>query len=560
MTNFRIRPLTSLAKVFPDEYPSYMESTSLTTLKNEDCAFQVAFSGEYDNSRIQAFHDGSRAHAYRIEVESDLECVPYIVETTPSDLPAYPDHDPYILRDTPGLYPDLLRPITSESDIFTPVGQWRSVWVSLPGMKTPGRHRVTVRFWRTTGLLVGEVTVTVDIVDAELPRQELLHTSWFHTDCLCNWYRMEPMSEEYWRITENFARSAREHGVNLLLTPLFTPPLDTLEGRERRTVQLVDVTVTKGEYSFGFEKLTRWIEMCCRVGIEYFEMPHFFTQWGAKHAPKIMAWADGEYRRIFGWETDSVGEEYYAFLKAFAAALIPYLERMGISDKCILHVSDEPGMPDYGRYSRCAAIVRELFPGFRVIDALSELEFYETGLIECPVPKTPAVEKFIAAGVPRAWGYYCCSQYKLVSNRLFCMPMARTRILGMQMYKFDLEGFLQWGFNFWNSCGSVRPIDPFRISDLGCISPSGDAYVVYPGEDGEPLLSLRLKAFNEGLNDLRALRLLESLIGREKTLRLLEKGLDKPLTFTEYPRTEEWLLNKREEINRAIRRALTSKA
>ncbi|MBR3691498.1 MAG: DUF4091 domain-containing protein [Clostridia bacterium] len=548
MLNFRLRPLTSLAKVFPDEYPPYMERDSLTALKNEDCAFQVAFSAEYDDARILPVF---------VKVESDLACTPHIVECIPSDMPVYADHDPYILRNgQPGLYPDLLRPIDAETRVFAPTGQWRSVWIAMPGMKAPGKHTVTVSFFLHSGEQVGSTTVRVDILDAELPEQTLLHTSWFHTDCLSTWYNVEPMSEEYWRITENFARAARDHGVTLLLTPLFTPPLDTREGHERPTVQLVDVTVTKGEYSFGFEKLTRWIEMCHRVGIEHFEMSHLFTQWGAWHAPKIMATVDGEYKRIFGWETDSLGEEYYAFLKAFAAALIPYLKEMGVADRCIFHVSDEPSIDIYEQYSRCAAIVDELFPGFKVIDALSHLDYYEKGVIKCPVPKTPVVEEFIAAGVPNVWGYYCCGQYKLVSNRFFCMSQARTRVLGLQMYKFDLEGFLQWGFNFWYSQLSVHPIDPFRVSDSGYAFPSGDGFVVYPGDNGEPLISLRLKAFNEGISDLRTLRLLESLIGREKTLKLLEKGLDKPLTFAEYPRSEEWLLGKREEINRAIRRAL----
>jgi len=48
--------------------------------------------------------------------------------------------------------------------------------------------------------------------------------------------------------------------------------------------------------------------MCKEHGIQCFEIAHLFTQWGAKHAPKIMATVDGEYRKIFGWETDSLFE------------------------------------------------------------------------------------------------------------------------------------------------------------------------------------------------------------------------------------------------------------
>ena len=41
----------------------------------------------------------------------------------------------------------------------------------------------------------------------------------------------------------------------MLLTPVFTPPLDTAVGGERRTVQLVDVKAEGNQYTFGFANL-----------------------------------------------------------------------------------------------------------------------------------------------------------------------------------------------------------------------------------------------------------------------------------------------------------------
>ena len=72
------------------------------------------------------------------------------------------------------------------------------------------------------------------------------------------------------------------------------------------------------------------------------------------------------------------------------------------------------------------------------------------------------------------------------------------------------------------------------------------------GEGGKPLESLRLKVLYDGFEDLRALRLLESLIGREKVLEFIDKDLFKPLTFMEYPHENDWLLETREKINRMI--------
>ena len=77
--------------------------------------------------------------------------------------------------------------------------------------------------------------------------------------------------------------------------------------------------------------------------------------------------------------------------------------------------------------------------------------------------------------------------------------------------------------------------------------------MVYPGEDGKPLNSLRHKVFYDGFQDLRALRLLEELKGRKYVLKLIEEGLDIPLSFTCYPHEQEWLLSLRKRINQEIR-------
>jgi hypothetical protein len=121
----------------------------------------------------------------------------------------------------------------------------------------------------------------------------------------------------------------------------------------------------------------------------------------------------------------------------------------------------------------------------------------------------------------------------------------------MQLFKYRMAGFLHWGFNFWNTRLSVRPLDPFRETDAGGAFPGGDAFLVYPGPEG-PIPSLRMKVLAEALQDMRALQALSKKIGFEATVALLEEGLDPPLTFDTYPREAGWLLAVRERINRAL--------
>lgn len=529
--------LSSLAKVFPSDEPQTAVLSRLSMLNNERASFQLACKSSND---ISAEITVASPLKDRIQI--------YSVGLVPSSLPKYEDSDDFFLNEgKPGLYPDILYPYTAPIPLKQ--GEWNAFWFEIsPAGKVPGgTYEINV-------LLNGEPaqSLTVTILDAALPEQELIVTHWFHTDCLMSWYKVEAFSEEYWRIVENFAACAAEHGINFLLTPLFTPPLDTAPGTERPTVQLVDIEKHGWNYSFSFEKLDRWVEMCDRAGIRYFEMSHLFTQWGAKFAPKIMAMEKGSYKRIFGWETKANSRAYISFLTAFATALTEYIDKKGIRERCFFHVSDEPSLKHFYPYRRASRLIQKLFPGFKVIDALSDYKFYQKGLVKTPIPANDHIEPFIG-NVPELWTYYCCGQHRnYVSNRFFAMPGQRARILGMQMFRYDVKGFLQWGFNFWYSQYAKSELNPFEVSDAGGAFPSGDAYVTYPGESGTPLVSMRLKMFYDGIQDMMALHLLESKIGREQVIELLENDVDSPITFSDYPHDELWLLEKREQINRAI--------
>lgn len=548
---FETRLLSSLSKVFADEELAAAPYDAASAFLNETFSFQVAYRSNQLMKNI------------RVIVESELSEHITIrsVGLVPSDLPTYHDHDEFILRSTPGLYPDPLLPLSADAAVTGRPSQWRSLWVTVEpdSGRAGGTYNIGLRFETDSGEKLGEETFRLELIPAVLPAQTLIHTEWFHTDCLATYYGVDVFSERNWQLIEQYVKAAAEHGMNMILTPLFTPPLDTEVGGERPTVQLVDVEVlADGSYRFGFDRLDRWTDLCDRCGIQYLEFSHFFTQWGAKHAPKIVGNVNGESQKLFGWETDASGEEYHAFLRQFIPALRDWIEDHGRDDRCYFHVSDEPHASHIEAYGQASRLMNELLPDYPIIDALSDLSFYEEGLVKRPIPASNHIEPFLEAGVEGLWTYYCCSQYKEVSNRFFNLPSARNRILGMQLYKYNIEGFLHWGYNFWYSQYSRRAIDPYRVTDADSGFPSGDAFLVYPGEDG-PVESIRLKVFHEALQDLRALQLLEQQIGREAVLEALEEGLEEPITFKTYPRDEQWLLSKRQWINDKIKESMVVK-
>lgn len=548
-----MKAIPSHEKCFWDE--KFDEKPALTrgsVLGGEEFYYEIAYTS--DNPA-----DSPKATLSLI-VDSPLADLVSVqtVEQVPVRVPCYLNaKDDNYLRTTPGLYPDLLRPMKPGEWVFIPYVELKSLFVSvkIPAGYPAGEYPVTIKLgWGED--VAAECTVLIQVIAADLPEQKLKVTQWFHTDCIASYYELETFGEKHWAYIENFMRTAVANGINTILMPVFTTPLDTLVGGERPTTQLVDVYKTESGWEFGFDKVERWVELCNRVGVEYFEVAHLYTQWGAEHAPKVVGYVDGELKKLFGWETDSLSEEYREFLRAFLTAFLAKMKSLDGADKrCMFHISDEPGFEHLERYTKVKNQIADILEGYPIMDALSDFEFYKTGALSNPIPSSDHIAPFLEANVPDLWTYYCCGQCVDVSNRLLSMPMARTRVIGLQFWKYRIAGFLQWGYNFWYSQFSVCTVNPFQVTDGNYFVPAGDCFSVYPGEGGLPLETLRLKAFTQALYDLRALELAEKLCGREAVLNVLEEGLDYGITFSKYPTAPDYCENVREKINAMIANA-----
>lgn len=542
---YEIKLLSSLAKVFPDETPIYQpECITLSALKGETVSFQAActLSSSFFKTRARVCINSPIKQYIHVR---NVCCVP-VGRTCNSKI------DDNYLKTESGMYPDLLRELYdgSMTDIYP--GKWRSLWIDIQVAEdmSPGVYPIEIALMKENETLCSaELAVTV--YDASLPKQTLMHTEWMHADCLADYYKVPVFSEEHWNILKNFFLEYTSRGCNMMLTPLFTPALDTALGGERTTVQLIDITVENGTYHFDFQRLKRWIDLCLECGIEYFEMCHLFSQWGAKYPPKIMAMVDGKEEKIFGWHTPAVGE-YTNFLHAFLPQLIDKLKEWGIDKVTYFHLSDEPRPTDLETYRQAKESVSELLKDFHTFDALSSYEFYRHGLVDKPIPGNNEIDEFMEHGLTDMWTYYCVGQYLEVSNRFMSMPSLRNRIYGLQLYKYDIIGILHWGYNFYNSQFSLEHINPYEVTDAGGGFPAGDAFLVYPGADGHPEESIRMMVHYEALCDLRACRLLESLTSKEYVMGLIEENLAEPLTFKRFPKSDMYLIQLRNRINKEI--------
>ncbi len=534
------RLYSALEKIFPDDAPAE-SPLHLSGFQNETQSFQLAFRA--DTWQEIAVEAACPAGEIRIRQ----------VKAVLVRMASYPDGGADCLRQgVPGLYPDRLEELRPHALKACP--WWTALWIDfIPHNAPAGECPITLRLRDENGMLLAERTVHAQVLPGELPPQRLLVTRWFYCDGLARYYGAEPFSEEHWRLIENSLRCAVRHGTNMLLTPIHTPPLDTAVGHERMTTQLVDITVERGEYSFGMDKLRRWIRLARECGITHFEMAHLYTQWGAGHAPKIMATADGEYRRIFGWETPAVCGEYRDFLAAYIPAVRAVLAEEGVAENTRWHISDEPSLAQLPGYLAAKHQAEDLLEGCIIMDALSNFDFYRQGVVEHPAVATDHADPFLDANTPDLWVYYCCVQYRREANTFIAWPSSRNRIFGFQLFRHNAAGFLHWGWNFYNCMGSHYGVNPYESTDADCGVPAGDPFQVYPGADGMPEESIRLMVFTHAMQDLRACEMLSARIGREAVNRLIDETLGEPLRFDTLADAET-LLALRQRINEEIRR------
>ena len=551
--------ISSLEKVFIDRtIETYPELTHLSALRGERINFQIATTYVTKGSPMPYI---APKYTPKLSGElakyADLRQVMYVPVNFTTHMLGFDDN---YLKTEPGLYPDVLRPLYYGGTITFAKDLLNSVWVeiNIPKDMEAGTYDFTIEVdggeFGTT-----KSTVTVEVIGATLPDEDIYFTQWFHADCLANYYNVEVWSDRHFEIVENFIRTARRNGINMILTPIFTPPLDTAVGGERRTTQLIGIEVNKGKYSFDFSLLDRWIEILNRCGVEYIEISHLFTQWGAKHAPKIMATVDGKYKKIFGWETDAHSEEYATFLQTFLPELLAHMNARGDDKRCFFHVSDEPHKGDEDNYKASKAIVSDILKDYTIMDALSSIEFYDMGIIDHPIPSNSRIQPFLEANIPGLWTYYCVSQPIDVSNRFHAMPGWRNRSIGMQMYKHNIHGFLQWGYNFYNNQFSGDPINPYYEQSADYAFQGGDAFSVYPAMDGTALESPRLAVFYEGLQDIKAMKLAESLTSHDEVVKAMEDAFGRSIEFNVCAKSSYELLRVREAVNSIIKKAIENK-
>lgn len=559
---------SSQTRIFLDALPT--ESIkSLSALKNEPLSFFVAYramGGKRADGRdtdislsIRLTSDTLPLSAYKILSASfpASECEDATVNT----VGGCPD---ILLRRSPS--PEI---VENKGEIHLPFyekdekvllcasatrTQALCVTVNEDGRTLPaGKHTVKLEaLLMKTGETVCTNELTVELINATLPDDGFLYTNWLHYDCLADISGLPIWSDSYFVLLSKYIENAVRYGMNTLLLPAFTPALDTPVGSERMNVQLVGVKRTPDGFYFDLTLLRRFIELALDKGIKYFEHCHLFTQWGARTAISVY---DTEGERIFGWNTSATDPEYSDFLNKYLNAFLELADSMGLGDRLLFHISDEPDTDQKEYYRQALNTVKHTLQGRRIGDALSDYSFYAEGIAELPVVRNIFADDFDGS-CPSVMLYYTGGETeKGLANRLLTTAPERVRALGLHLYRYRASGFLHWGYNYYYGRMSAGLFDPATDPCFYKNIP-GVTYLVYPDIKGSPLPSLRELYSRDAMNDRRALLLCERLIGREAVLKICKEELGSSLCITSVPKNGQAMIALRERINNEIRKAI----
>lgn len=260
---FEAKQISSLLKICSDEDYYLAECNNSEILfAGEEYSYQIAFKSTAKTE-------------FTFEIKSEIKdyITLYLVREVVMDMPIYDDckDENYLTKDA-GSMSDMLSPLEKQHGLVQAMSKPFAIWVKvdIPSGLKGGIYPINIiarareneqNYYEKIVFDEMCLTFNVEVLNTDLPEQKTLFTQWFHTDCIASAHNVAIYSEKHWELIDKYMALAAELGINTILTPAITPPLDVEVGRKRPDVQLVKIIETDNGYTFDFSLLKRWIEL-----------------------------------------------------------------------------------------------------------------------------------------------------------------------------------------------------------------------------------------------------------------------------------------------------------
>jgi len=394
-----------------------------------------------------------------------------------------------VVRAAPARFPDYLM---AEKQVKIPKDMCQAIWltIQIPETTEAGTYTGSITVKSSQG--TRSLPLSLQIYPLNLPNDRHLKVAeWFSTRNFEKFHGIKEMySDEWYDMLEKYAENLVKHRQNVFQVPMNTIDIQLLEN---------------GKMEFDFSRFDQIAQVFWDTEkMDYLETGEL-TKFGEE------AWFSTEIVfKDFIVKNLENGEQITMDGKEVIPFLLPafenHLRKKGWLDKTLFHVKDEPTLRNVRAWKEISSLIHQYAPDLIRIDAIETTFLFDE--IEIAIPKLDYLagwhdvyEKAAQEGT-ELWfytvGIYQASQYP---NKTIDMPLIDNRILHWLNYKYDLSGFLHWGWNQWYT------EDPFEEVGMHI----GDGWHVYPTKNGV-LNSLRWEQMRNGIQDYEYFWMLEEKI------------------------------------------------
>lgn len=480
----RVVPVDPLVNVFRDSNVRADESAMADSARGEHATHQlVVTSGPVELQDLRCeVTTFTLAGGEAALPQARVRFVGYIGSSVSAGKPAKDQ-----LRPAPAMYPD---PLLENRTINVSERDNQPVWITVrvPEKAMPGDYMATATVSaRIFGYETSAtVPLTIKVHAATITSTRLNVTNWYQMWHHANQPMPERFSPEYFDVLRQYVRSMVAHRQNW--------------GRVETLWIMGFTRDEEGNLGFDFTNFDKWMNILFQEGIQKVEGLQFAWRSGKWEAPYHVEVHDENDKDYKGRRVPADSVEAQQFYSAFVPALHAHLKEKGWLDRYVQHVGDEPVAQNADSYTTASMLFRKHAPGVPIMEAC--LARNMVGAIDIWVPTLEHLhqnEAFFnerrAAG-NKVWFYTCVQPQGEYANRYVELPLIKTRLLHWINYRYDVDGFLHWGYNFW------RPHPWDNAADPKAKLPGGDAWIVYPQKDGLGVVdSIRFEAMRDGIED-----------------------------------------------------------
>lgn len=558
----------------------YVEVTNINVLKNEEFGLQLlidtdkeftAVIGKYMDISWKGLIDKIRIEVQGVSKAGDTErdCSQYFNLNLVD----------YVMDDDKRLVADIL--MSSSTRLATTMDQVVYISGKLPKDFEGKEVVLIIRAFHSKDYddekLLYENKINIQVSDytlTDIKDSDFYMDLWQHP---CNWARIYDVTyygDEHMEIIDNYMKGMSRLGqrvCSLIISDYSWAGQRCykVEENHENLFELNIIRVKKdedGNILCDFTAMDKYLKIAQKYGIlEEINIFGVLGNWDAYDFGNPLT----DYRdpvRVSYYDEKTRNFKYFSSkeeLRIYLNLVFKHIQELGLWEKTMI-MSDEPNNPILFREAEKLLNEAAGDKKISVKCAIHNQKFLEeygkniksVSLNTCElvnnISKIDEIKKIIAnKGGNMTW-FSCCFPQDL--NIFLKSPLIESRLIGWFTYYVGLDGFLRWAYGIWP--GNVLKDASYKKEKWA----AGDMFLVYPGKNGKPMESIRLKNIVYGIQDWILLKSSEEIIGKDIILERVEKllgeksamkfvperevELNHSLDYSGYMEMRNWMISK----------------